>query len=186
MKPIRNIPNIRMKVTIEPFVKADKLFPNYFRLFKKPEEFVEDNHFFSPDFSGGYIFPMNEHYGDRKNAMDYILRQLDGEKCLSLYLSYDFSLAPVTEEYCTDGEFQYVKGLIERCLSGTELYLFFMVSHFNQLVGKPLHEKTEHYHVLIRKSRNFDDIEYDMAVSNFAEKLKSMELISSLNFIVSN
>lgn len=186
MKPIRNIPNIRMRATLEPFVKADKLFPNYFRLFKKPEEFVEENNFFSSNFSGGDIIPMNEHYGDRKNAMDYILRQLDGEKCLSLYLSYDFSLAPVTEEYCTDGEFKYVKDLIEKCLSGTDLYLFFMVSHFNQLVGKPLREKPEHYHALICKARSFDDIEYDVAVSEFADKLKGIDLISSLNFIVSN
>lgn len=186
MKPIRNIPNIRMKATLEPFVKADKLFPNYFRLFKNPEEIVEENSFFSSSFSGGDIFSMNEHYGDRKNAMDYILRQLDGEECLSLYLSYDFSLAPVTEEYCTDGEFKYVKELIEKNLAETDLYLFFMVSHFNQLVGKPLREKTEHYHALICKARNFDDIEYDIAVNSFADKLKNMELISLLNFIVSN
>lgn len=186
MQVIRNIPNIRIKAELELFAKTNKLFSNYFRLFKKPEEIVEENSFFSSAFCNGDTITMNEHYGDRKDAMDYILRQLSDEECLSLSLTYSFGLTPVTEEYCTDGEFEYIKGLVEKALSDTDLYLFFMVSHFNQLVGKPLKKKTEHYHALICKTKKLDDFEYDIALNSFVKSLRKTEIISYVKIKVSN
>lgn len=174
MKQLRNIVNIRLKAVISPCTKAkgDRDFSNYFRIFKNPDENVEENNFCSPFFAKGDVISMNEHYGDRKNAMGIILKALHGKNFLPVYLSYDFRLAAVNEEYCTVGEFRYVKRLIEKALNGTGLYLFFMVSHFNQLVGKSLETKPEHYHLLLCGETEMDETEYDAAANQFADNLR--------------
>ena len=147
-------------------------FLNYFRTFKKPEENVEENHFYSPAFASGSVLSMNEHFGDRNNAMQFIVKEHRNKAALSMYLVYDFKLAAVNEEYYTDGEFLFIKWLIEGALKETGLYLSFMVSHFNQLVGKPLYQKPEHYHALICRDREMDEFEYNVAVNRFAENLR--------------
>lgn len=188
MKRLRDIINIRLKAEIYPCtkIKGDRDFSNYFRLFKNPDENVEENNFCSPFFSKGAVISMNEHYGDRKNAMEIITKAIRKKSYLPVYLSYDFRLAAVNEEYCTDDEFRHTKRLIEKSLDGTGLYLLFMVSHFNQLVGKSLKVKPEHYHLLLCGETEMDETEYDVAANRFADNLKKMEIISSAIFDVSS
>lgn len=172
-KQLKNVKNIRLVATIDPFAMVKQGdFLNYFRTFKKPEENVEENHFCSPFFLNGSVLNMHEHYGERINAMQFIVRELRNKRLIAVYLCYDFKLAAVNEEYYTDGEFLFMKWLIEGALKETGLYLSFMVSHFNQLVGNPLYRKPEHYHLLICSDREMDDFEYDIAVNRFAENLR--------------
>lgn len=173
-KQLKDIKNIRMKAIFNPFylVKKNCLL-NYFRIFKKNDENIEDNHFCSPFFSRGSVLPMNEHFGDRVNAKDTIAKEIVNKKFLSIYLVYDFRFSAVNYPYHTNGEFTYIKWVLEKALKDTGLYLCFIVSHFNQIATfSPRTLKKEHYHVLISKEMNMDEIEYDVAINQFADNLK--------------
>lgn len=174
MKQLRNIVNIRLRAAISPPTEAmgNKDFSNYFRIFKSSDENVEEDNFCSPFFAEGDVISMSEHYGDRKNAMEMISKALHKKVCIPVNLSYDFRLAAVHEEYCTEGEFQYMKRLIEKALNGTGLYLFFMVSHFNQIAGKPPRTKPEHYHLLLCGETKMDESEYNTAANRFVDNLR--------------
>ena len=153
MIPLRDIAHIGLKAEVrECETDLERSFPNYFRLFKKREESLGDDSFFSPFFKNGEITPLYEDYGFRKDAMDAIVQALNGRTCISVCVTYDFRLAAVNEEYTTDGEFEYMKQVIEDATKTRGLSLVFMVSHFNQLVGKELAQKPEHYHILLEKA----------------------------------
>lgn len=170
-KALKDLFLLRANMEIEPFVKITKgTFGNYFRTFKNIEENVECNHFCCPLIAEGDTLSMNEHYGDRLNALDTIWRTASKLNCTCINLRYDFKLVAGNTEYYTDGDFERIREIFEKALDGTELELFFMVSHFGQLVGTDLRERPEHYHMLICPVREMDEIEYDVAINQFAEK----------------
>lgn len=178
-KQLRDIKYIRLKAIFNPFHLVSKnCLLNYFRTFKKADENIEDNHFYSPFFSKGSVLPMNEHFGDRVNAKDTLAKEFVNKKFLSIYLVYDFRFSAVNYPYHTNGEFAYIKWVLEKALKGTGLYLCFMVSHFNQFATfSPITLKLEHYHVLIDKEKEMSDVEYDVALNRFAENLKKTNWI---------
>lgn len=170
---IRKLPFIQMKAEIIPYAETSKKdFENYFRTWKKVEEYVEDNHFYSPFYCQGEVFRMNEHFGDRKNAMDEIFSGLRKRNCTEVNLRYDFRFVAGNTSYHTDGDFFSMKWLLSDALEGTGLYIAFLVSHFGQLTGNPLTEKAEHYHLLLCQEKKMDDAEYDLALNHFAEHLQ--------------
>lgn len=184
MRQLKDIAHIRLKADINCDVALDlkREFPNYFRLFKDKTETVKDNSFYSPFFAEGDIIRMSENYGDRKNAMNAIFQGLihndstAKESLTGVYLSYDFRLAAVNETYFTDDEFKYFKKVVEKATADTGLYVAFMVSHFDQLTGKALARKPEHYHILLSRSKAWNQPELGEAVRWFAYNLQS-ELI---------
>lgn len=178
--PLRKLRGIRLQASlIFNSNLKERGFNNYFRTFKNVSESTEDNHFYSSCFGQGSIISMGEHYGDRVNAMEHIIANLP-EKYFVVDLRYDFRFAAVNQTYHTDGEFEYIKRLTENCLEDTGLYLFFMVSHFNQLVGKPLTQKPEHYHLIVaeQKEAHFNSSMYQQAATLFIKKLTSMQEIN--------
>ena len=176
-KPLRELPFVKIKVTIVPYeVITNQKFKLYFRTFKNKEECVEDNHYSSTYLGHEDDNEMAEHYGCRKSAMDMIYREIRNKKCSSAYLVYDKKFVPCGLSYHTDGEFAFVKNLIEEALQGTGLFMAFLVSHFNQLSGKNLTEKPEHYHLLLRPLKQLSDNEYMTALKKFADNL-SCDLI---------
>lgn len=178
MKQLKDIKNIRLTVAVNSrAITGGDDFSNYFRLFKNTSEIVSENSFYSPFFAGGVIVSMSEHYGDRKNAMEAISGLLRRKDYITVYLSYDFSLAAINDEYHTDGEFEFVKRLVEKALDGTGLYLAFMVSHFNQLTGKALSRKPEHYHAILCRENNCN-YDYDKAINGFADNLNKYEFVN--------
>lgn len=152
MIPLRNIAHIAL-ITELRMEETDfnRSFPNYFRLFKKKEESLYEDRFFSPFFKNGEITPLYEDYGFRKDAMNAIIQALKERTYIPVCLIYDFRLAAVNEEYCTDGEFEYMIQVVEKTAKERNMSVIFMVSHFNQLVGKELTKKPEHYHILLEE-----------------------------------
>lgn len=170
---IRKLPFIQMKAEIIPYAETSKKeFENYFRTWKKVEEYVEDNHFYSPFFSCGDVLQMHEHFGDRVNAMGEILPALKKKVITEVNLRYDFRFVSGNKPYHTDGDFFSMKWMLSDALEGTGLYIAFLVSHFGQLTGNPLTEKAEHYHLLLCQEKKMDDAEYDLALNRFAEHLQ--------------
>lgn len=170
---IGKLPFIRLKAEIVPYAEITKNnFLNYFRTFKKVEEYVEDNHFYSPFFSCGDVLQMHEHFGDRKNAMDEIVSAIRKQVITEVNLRYDFRFVSGNKPYHTDGDFLSMKWRLTEALKGTNLYIAFLVSHFGQLTGNPLTEKAEHYHLLLCQEKKMDDAEYDLALNRFAEHLQ--------------
>lgn len=150
MRPLREIAHIALMAELRTDeTDISRSFLNYFRLFKKREEDLSEDCFFSPFFRNGEVLPLSEDYGFRKDAMDAIVRNLAGHDYTAVCVTYDFRLAAVNEEYTTDGEFEYMKRTVEDAAKAQGLSLVFMVSHFNQLVGKELTRKPEHYHILL-------------------------------------
>lgn len=155
MKNLSNIKGIGFKCYIQPdYLPTQRDLHNFFRTFKPQTEYVEDNHFYSPFFARGDIIRMCDNYGDRINPLNCIWQEIKNKRCLNMRLEYDFRFAAVNEEYCMDGEFIRILYKIENACKGTNLYIVFMVSHFNQLVGKPSYMETEHYHILLCASQN--------------------------------
>ena len=170
MRKLSDINGIRFKTDIKLDYKVTKKeFQNYFRTFKPAEESVEENSFYSPFFSRGDVIPMHEHYGDRVNPIDVIFNSLQGMDCVYLRIEYDFKFAAVNEEYITDGEFLRLKEILKKACQGTDFYIAFMVSHFNQLVGKPAYQEKEHYHILLGKSKDTEQ-----SVKKLLLQLKSL------------
>ena len=177
---------IRLQVEIKlfPTRKPIREFHNYFRTFKRPEESLEDDSFCSPFFANGATLTLGDYYGDRANAMLTILRELQTKSYISMYLSYDFRFVKPNTEYDTAGAFQEIRQLLENALWGTDLYLFFMVSHFNQLIGKSEETKPEHYHVLLRPCKMKAD--FLSAANKLSEHLKKNSIFDPINIDVSN
>ncbi len=169
MRTLSKISGIRLKGYIQfDYSPVKRDFYNFFRTFKPVEENTEDNHFYSPFFAKGDIIRMSDNYGDRINPLDSIYSQLKRSKYLYIRLEYDFTYAAVNEEYYTDNEFKYTIDKLEKACKGTDLYIAFMVSHFNQLVGKPAYLEKEHYHILLSKSRDTEQ-----SIKKFLLQLKA-------------
>lgn len=152
-------------------------YQNYFRIYKKSEETVEENSYYS--YFKGYecIFPMQEDFNIRSENAKFLCLTTEGNTYLKMRFKYDFSLAAVNAEYYTDGEFKHVKSMIDKALEGTNLFLCFMVSHFSQLAGKPLKAKTEHYHLLIGKTIEMSEEEYTKNVNLFISNLEFQNIM---------
>lgn len=178
---LKDLRNIRMQVTITSFpeLKPERDFSNFFRTFKRPEENLNENHFYSPFFAQGCVIAMDEHFGERKNAMETILEGLKDNIYSLVYIFYDFRFVPPNLEYHTEGEFLYTKKLLEKALQGTGLYLFFLTSHYNQLIGKTEQLKPEHYHiVLCKEDEKMNEYDYDRAINIFADNLRKNEIMN--------
>lgn len=154
MKQLKDIAHIALNAEVRANeTDFERSFPNYFRLFKKREETLDEDSFFSPFFKGGAVTPMSNNYWVRKDAMNIIVQALKGKVCIPVCLTYDFRLAAVNEEYCTDGEFEYMKKITKEVAKELNLSVVFMVSHFNQLIGKELVRRPEHYHIMLEVDR---------------------------------
>lgn len=150
---INHLKYIRLKayISILPSNSLRNAGQNHFRIFKQENESLDEDSFYSPYFGSGATLTLGNHYGDRINAMNAIMKNIavNSEWDINIYLSYDFRFTVPNIEYTTKNAFWEIKKLIENSLWGTELYLSFMVSHFNQLIGKTNRLKPEHYHILI-------------------------------------
>ena len=185
MKELRQIPNIILTAEIDAIhIITEREFDNYFRTFKKPEETLEYNSFCSPAYKNGITCPMPADYGSRKYLINEIVNDIGFAYCLSLYLAYDFRFAPVNVEYFTNNDFDFVKEVLHKSLAGTNLKLYFVVSHFTQLRNNSIEGlKPEHYHILISQVKELDDVEYDIAINIFIENLKRNCQANNLDII---
>ena len=177
---LKDIPNIRYRAELTDNVEITlKDYQNYFRTYKKSEESIEDNSFFS--FFMGYdcVFPMDENLQNRKETAKHLSFITSKGTYLKVHFKYDFRFAAVNSEYYTEGEFQYIKTMIENALQGTNLFLCFMVSHFSQLAGKPSKAKPEHYHIIIGKYDDMSEEDYNKDVNLFVAHLKEKEVTVS-------
>ena len=181
---LKDIPNIRYRAELTDNVEITlNDYHNYFRTYKKSEESIEDNSFFS--FFMGYdcVFPMDENPKKREETANYLSSITSKGTYLKVHFKYDFRFAAVNSEYYTEGEFQHIKNTIENALQGTNLFLCFMVSHFSQLAGKPLKAKPEHYHIIISKYDDMSEEDYNNDVSLFVARLKEEGVtISNYNY----
>lgn len=170
---LKDLPYIKFRAELTHNVYLEKTdFQNFFRIYKKQEEILSDDSFCCIYFGNKHIFQMKEDFLDRKEAMELIYAAMKDTPYLSIYFKYDFRFAAVNDEYYTEGEFQFVKDLIEKALEGTNFYLCFMVSHFAQLVGKPLRVKDEHYHIIIGKYNDMGEEEYNKAIEKLTSYLE--------------
>lgn len=178
---INQLKYIKLQADIKllPSKSLQKESQNYFRIFKQEKEDLSDDSFYSPYFGNGTILTLGNHYGDRINAMTAILNNLSDNYYISVYLTYDFRFTVPDIEYTTKNAFGEIKQLIENSLYGTKLYLAFMVSHFNQFIGKSNKLKPEHYHILISfYDKNTDIVK---AMQDIKNRMLKHSIIGKIN-----
>lgn len=152
MFPINKIPYIRTSFAISYLPKKPKdkrkSLENYFRLFKKSEENIEDNEFFSPFFCENEIISMPENYGIRKSALEEIYNYIKNKTCLELDFRYDFRFVPPNVSYYMEDDFKKKKTIVENIAKECGLIIGVGVSHLEQIGAKDS-IKPEHYHFIL-------------------------------------
>lgn len=170
---LHEIPHIKLNAEIsvnKPII--DNELKNYFRLFKQTEENLEDDCVYSPLFDAPNLFVLGNDYADRMYLYNVLQIKLP-DRCTKLYLSYDFSYAPINNAYTTDGEYSFVGTFLDKLLMQTNLSLLLFVSHFNQIGNKAkTYLKPEHFHGLI--GGNTSDVE------QFVKLLKVEKIINKV------
>lgn len=174
---LAQIPNITMNgyamITNKP-VQWKPLF----RVFKFSDESLKDDSIYSPVLENGKILPLNGDFSQAHLA-DYFDRLFPVGNYVECRFEYDFLLAPVGITYTTDGDFEIFLEKIWNCLTGTSLYPYLLLSHFNQYAKKDGELKAEHYHLLIPQAKA-SDLTFDRDLNKFFEKLQETRLVRTL------
>lgn len=175
---LNEIPHIQLHVDItlgRMLTESD--WNNYFRIYKSPDESLEDDCFCSPFFDSGRVYVLGNDYTNREIARDAIMKHFQTE-CIEVCMRYDFLRTPVNVPYeLQDGEdYRQVGLMLEEALAGTNLSFGFFVSHFNQFANKSGVLKPEHYHVII--IGNTDD--FDCGINQFVNNLSKQKIIGRI------
>lgn len=179
---LHEVPHIRLNAEIGMKAVTVRELSNFFRTFKQPDETLSHDCIYSPflqsEDSDGF-FSLNDDYITRTQMLDYVKDKFTGYY-ISLYLAYDFANAPVYLKYSTDEEFRYIGRMIDEIVTGTNLSLLFLVSHFTQFADKQgTFLKPEHYHCIIGNSeyKGFPDKSMSDEIKGFADRLFKNKLI---------
>lgn len=177
MLTLAQIPNITMNgyVTI---TNKPVQWKNLFRMFKFSGENLQDDSIYSPVLENGKILPLQGEFSQAHLA-DYFDGLFPVGNYVECRFEYDFLLTPVGISYTTEGDFELFLGKIWDCLTGTSLYPYLLLSHFNQYAKKSGELKAEHYHLLIPQART-SDLTFDRDLNIFFEKLQSTNTVRVL------
>lgn len=174
MLTLAQIPNITMNgyttITNKP-VQWKPLF----RVFKFSDESLQDDSVYSPVLEKGKILPLNGEFSQAHLA-EYFDRLFPVGTYVECRFEYNFLFTPVGISYTTEGDFEIFLEKIWSCLTGTNLYPYLLLSHFNQYANKGGELKTEHYHLLIPQAKA-SDLTFDRDLNRFFEKLQASKVV---------
>lgn len=172
------VPHIRLNAEIEFNKKiTENDLNNYFRIFKPQDETLEYDCIYSPFFDTDTPYVLGDDYASRMALFNILCEKLP-EKAITLYVSYDFSYAPVNLRYTTDGEFGYIGDILKQILPSTNLSLLMLVSHFNQFANKAgTALKPEHYHILLDGKSEAD---MDFGINQLVYELKKKQIFKKI------
>lgn len=175
---LRNIPNIRINGVIK-ITNSPIDWRTLFRVWNYKNEDTSCDSIYSLILQEGQIvffddtgYSINTLMEKFYNALPYpyVVAQCKFE--------YNFLFTPVNLEYDTDGEMEYFCNIINKCLKGTSLSVFLMLSHFKQSANKKGGLKPEHYHFIIPQTVNDED--YQKGIYVFIDNLKKEKIFGKI------
>jgi hypothetical protein len=174
---LHEVPHIKIYVDLSTKEVTSRDFNNYFRTFKSPNETLAHDCIYSP-YLEEETYLLTDDYITRTEILKELLARFEGIY-INAYFAYDFRNAPVNLNYETNKEFNYIGKILTDTVEGTNLSLWFMVSHFRQFTDKAgTCLKPEHFHCIFGddEGNGYDKAAAIMEAKRLADMLSRNKL----------